>query len=502
MNGVLGESVQMVGICKSFPGVKALKNVSFSCKSGEIHALVGENGAGKSTLIKILGGVYQPDAGTVSINGIEHNLRSPREAQVAGVSVIHQEHSLVPYMTVAENILLGDERRNRLGLVNERINRDRARAVLESIGCEIRTGEIVANLNSTKQKLVEVAKALALEPSILVVDEPTASLGKKETDLFFAALGRLRDDGVSIVYISHLLDEIFQIADRVTVLKDGEYVATKETRDTDGDELIRLMIGRKVGELFPPKSKDINENKVPILSLQHLQCGNELRDVSLSLNPGEILGIAGLEGNGQGSLLRAVFGALDLDSGTILIDGKPIRISKPSEAIRAGIALVTEDRAREGLCLQLSVTENLALPTLRKRQTMGILSQNREEKMVKQTVSNLNIKTTSFANQVQFLSGGNQQKVVIGKWLNAEPRIILFIEPTLGIDVGAKADVYQLIRKLAEERGKGVIVVTSDMLELLGLCDRILVMYQGQVVADIPRETATEEKITKAAVGR
>jgi ribose transport system ATP-binding protein len=492
--------VHMQGIHKWFPGVKALDEVTFTCGRGEIRALVGENGAGKSTLIKILGGVYQADAGTVAIDGRETSFRSPNEAQRAGVSIIHQEHTLVPYMTVAENIMLGDESTGRFGLVNAAVLRSRAAEALSEIGCEIKTSEIVANLNSTQQKLVEIAKALALKPRILVVDEPTASLGTREVALFFAALRRLRERGTAIVYISHLLDEVFQIADQVSVLKDGRNVKTLRVDQTSADEIIRLMIGRELGDLFPARSTSVSERV--ILEVSGCNRGNALRAIDLKLRAGEILGIAGLEGNGQNALLRTIFGAFDKDSGRIVVDGKTVSIRKPADAIRAGITLVTDNRAAEGLCLQLDVAQNLALPTLKLRQRLGVVNRRRERKMVDRSINDLKIKTSSASTEVKFLSGGNQQKTVVGKWLNVEPRILFFLEPTLGIDVGAKAEIYQLLRRLVEEQGKGIIVVTSDMLELLGLCDRVLVMYQGRIVKELQGEAVTEEAIMQAAVGR
>jgi len=494
--------VQMESISKSFPGVQALKDVDFICSKGEVHAIVGENGAGKSTLINILGGVFSPDSGKIYLNGKNVKFKSPHAAQHAGISIIHQQQELVlvPYMSVAENILLGQEICGRSGFVKLREMKNRATDVLDIIGAKINTNDIVFNLGSTKQKLVQIAKALVLNPNILVVDEPTASLGKQEAENFFKVLRTLRNSGTTIIYISHLLEEIFKIADRVTILKDGVRVATKKISETDIDEVVRLMIGRELGNLFPKKKDSEDYSKKNRLSVRNLNRGNELLDINMNLYSGEILGIAGLEGNGQKALLKTIFGALEKDKGEIYIDGKQVTIKKPSDAIESGMALITDKRATEGLCLGLNVKHNFALPTLRMRQVFGIIRSDKEKEIVINNIKDLNVKTPSLTKIVKYLSGGNQQKIVVGKWLNAEPRILLFIEPTIGIDVGAKTEIYQLIRELADSKGRGVVVVTSDMLELRGLCDRILVMYKGKIVSEIDGKDATEESIIEAAV--
>ncbi len=492
--------VQTKSITKVFPGVVALKSVDFKCRRGEIHALLGENGAGKSTLIKILSGVYVQEKGEILLENELMSFKSPHDAQVKGIGVIHQELILVPYMSVAENIFLGQEQRNKYRFINTARMNEKAREILSSIGSNLNPSDIVAGLDSTNQKLVQIAKSLVKEPRILIVDEPTAPLGAKEVADFFAALRRLKAKGTTIIYISHHLEEIFEIADRLTVLKDGQNVTTVDVADTNIDEVIRFMIGRELGDLFPEKTAE-KRIGTTILEVKKLNRGNVLFDIDFNLKSGEILGIAGLEGNGQDTLLRAVCGCFAKDSGEIYIEGTKIDISDPTDAIKAGIVLVTDKRHDEGLCLQLSVADNLVLSTLGKRQTAGVIDRKKERALVDKNIGEFSIKTPSGDRQAKFLSGGNQQKIVIGKWLNNDPKIIFMMEPTLGVDVGAKAEIYQFARKLADSEGKGVVMVTSDMLELLGLCDRILVMHKGRLVKELSRDEATEEKILKAAVG-
>lgn len=491
--------VQMDAVSKHFPGVQALDHVTFACHKGEIHALIGENGAGKSTLIKILGGVFPPDSGNISVRGEHVSFKSPHEAQQAGIRIVHQEFSLIPYMSVTENILLGQEK-CRLGFVNASKLRQQAMQSLEMVHAYLDPDTWVSHLNAGQQKLVEIAKALATAPNILIVDEPTAPLTKQETQDFFQVLKTLQKAGTTIIYISHRLEEIFQIADRVTVLKDGKKVTTKEIGATNEDEVIRLMIGRELGDMFPEKTAAITQE--PILSVRRLSYRDELSDIQFDLHKGEILGIAGLEGQGQDILLKTIFGIFPKDQGEIRIDGNSIDIRSPAQAIEAGMALVTDKRGSEGLCLELSVRDNLALPTLHTRQHFGVINSAQENAIIHASVAHLQIRTPSLKQLVKLLSGGNQQKIVVGKWLIANPRIMLFIDPTAGIDVGAKTELYRLMRELADQKGLGVLVVTSDMLELLGLCDRILVMYQGRLVREIPGNEATEEEIMRAAVGK
>lgn len=500
MSYSVDEIVRMESVSKTFPGVKALDQVTLSCRQGEIHALVGENGAGKSTLIKILGGVYPPDSGSIFLREKKYFFNSPHSANLAGIYIVHQEFSLVPYMSVAENILLGQESHNFLGLVKSGLMRRRALDALRLVNLDVSPDGLVAHLSASRQKLVEIAKALAASPDILVVDEPTAPLNKEEIQDFFKILKSLKEKGTTILYISHHLEELFEIADRVTVLKDGRKVATVDIDRTDEDELIRMMIGRSLEDMFPPRQA--SSDRETVLSVRGLERKGSLHQVDLNLKRGEILGVAGLKGQGQDILLKTIFGATPKDRGEIRIDGHRVEVGSPADAIRLGMAMVTDNRAAEGLCQLLSVRDNLVLPTLKQRQRMGVIDAQKEMEAVNTAVDRLNIKTSSHGKSVKFLSGGNQQKIVVGKWLMADPRVILLIDPTVGIDVGAKTELYGLIRSLAAEKNIGVLMVTSDMLELLGMCDRILVMYEGRIVKEIAGSEATEEEIMRAAVGR
>jgi len=499
MEKELTDIVKMDAVSKTFPGVLALNCVTFSCVRGEIHALVGENGAGKSTLIKILGGVFPPDSGGIFLNNQSVAFKSPLAAQRAGIMIVHQEFSLVPCMSVTDNILLGQED-GRLGFVRSKAMRKRVIQALEIVKAAVDPESSVIDLSASQQKLVEIAKALAAQPNILVVDEPTAPLNKQETAEFFKVLGELKAQGTTVIYISHRLEEIFQIADRVTVLKDGKKVSTQNIVETNIDDVIRMMIGRALGDMFPAKEKTSQSDS--IMAVRGLSRKNELYDVSFELRKGEILGLAGLQGHGQDTLLRTIFGALGKSAGEIVIDDRVVEVRFPAQAIASGMSLVTDKRGSEGLCPDLSVRNNLALPTLGQRQKHFVICKSAEDAIVKNTVADLNIQTPSYSKIVKFLSGGNQQKIVVGKWLVADPRIMLFINPTSGIDVGAKTEFYRLTRQLAKKRGIGIVLVTSDMLELLGLCDRILVMYNGRIVREINGEEATEEDIMRAAVGR
>jgi ribose transport system ATP-binding protein len=387
-----------------------------------------------------------------------------------------------------------------LGLVKAVKLRQQAVQALDLVNVQLAPDSLVIHLSAAHQKLVEIAKALATTPDILVVDEPTAPLTKQETHDFFQVLRTLKARSTTIIYISHRLEEIFQLADRVTVLKDGKNVATKEIGETDEDDVIRMMIGRELGDMFPEKTRHLKEEN--ILSVCHLSCKDDLFDIHFDLRKGEILGIAGLEGQGQDILLKTIFGVFQKDKGEIKVDGKSVIIDSPGQAIKVGMALVTDKRGAEGLCLNLSVRDNLALPTLKTRQQFSIINRKQEGATVEKIATDLNIQTPSLRKLVKFLSGGNQQKTVVGKWLIGQPRIMLFIDPTVGIDVGAKTEMYKLMRELVAESDLGVVVVTSDMLELLGLCDRILVMYQGQIVSEMLGKDATEEEIMRAAVGR
>ena len=498
---MMTEVFRMEGISKAFPGVQALKDVTLGCLRGEVHAIVGENGAGKSTLIKILSGVFPPDLGRIIVEGTQRAFRSPVDAQRVGIRAVHQELSLVPFLTVAENLCLGLDLESdgaRLWYSASDTVR-RAREILDTLGLDIDPRILVHRLSVAQQKWVEIAKALAPEPKILILDEPTAPFSDQEVDHLFGLLDKLKRGGTTTVYVSHRLDELFQIADRVTILKDGEYVGTKRVEDVTKEQIIRMMIGRELGELFLPKVPKRRERKV--LEVRNLCLGNVLHNVSFELHEGEVLGIGGLKGHGQDVLLRALFGVQRYDKGEVLIEGRKVKIRSPQAARRHGIALVTEKKEAEGLCLGLPIRHNIALPTLHRRQKLGLIRLREETRALQRVIASLAVHATSLNQVVRQLSGGNKQKVVIAKWILAEPKIVFFIDPTMGIDVGTKQQLYRFIRDLVDDFGKSVILVSSELKELLGLCDRVMVMREGRVVAQLSAADASEEKILQAAMG-
>lgn len=490
--------LEMRGITKHFPGVTALQDVSFTCLPGEVHALVGENGAGKSTLMKILSGAYRPDDGELIVKQQPVSFRHPLAAQQSGISIIYQEFNLIPYRSVAHNIFLGREPM-RGQMVDERHMVQNTAALLRDLGVDISPTALVANLRVARQQEVEIAKALSLNADILIMDEPTAALSLHEVDHLLELVLRLKQRGVTIVYISHRLEEVFRIADRITVLKDGRVVTTTPAAEVTRDDLVHLMVGRELESYFPPRARpeDIQQ---PILEIRDVSADNSIKNVSLTLRRGEIIGLAGLEGSGRTFLARALFGAERITSGAILLDGKPVQFRNPQQAIAAGVGFISDDRKAEGLVLPLSVRWNMALPSLNRRQKAGYIQRQAERKMVLEMADSLDLRGSGPDQEVQYLSGGNQQKVVLAKWLATQARLLVFDEPTRGIDVGAKAGIHQLMRRLASE-GVGILMVSSDLPEVLGMSDRILVMRQGSVVAEFAGAEATEDVIMKAATG-
>jgi len=487
----LAEVISVSEITKAFPGVRALDRVDFSCVESEVHALVGENGAGKSTLAKILAGAYWPDSGQVVIKGEEIQEFTPQCAQASGVSIIYQELSLLPYMSVAENIFLGREPKAKLGLVDYRTMERGASEILDRLDGCCDPHLPVYRLGPAQQQLVEIAKALSFDPDVLIMDEPSSSLTGHELQQLFSVIRSLRERGVTIIYISHRLEEIFEIADRVTVLKDGQVVGTLPVAETDRDGLIKMMVGREVRVVAPPKQGEIGE---VVLEVRGLTRSGVLEDINLVLHQGEILGVAGLVGSGRTELARAIFAADRVDSGAVLLHGKPVSLSSPRDSISNSIALMPEDRKADGLALILSLRENIALPSLRRRQRLGFVEGAAEREMVRRSVEELAIQTPSIEQQVVYLSGGNQQKAVLAKWLNTGPEVIIFDEPTRGIDVGAKAEVYALLRELAEA-GKAIMLISSELPEVLQLSDRIIVLSGGRVAGELSADGATEEKV-------
>ena len=487
--------VEMRDITKVFPGVVALDHVSFACEAGEVHAVVGENGAGKSTLMKILAGVYEPDAGEILIDGHPVRITSPHEAQRLGIGIIYQELNLLPDMTIAENVFLGREPKGRFGIVDGRKLEQQAHDILHRLGVDIDPHLRLARLSMAQAQMVEIAKALSLHARLVIMDEPSASLGGRDLEYLFDVIRALKQQGVGVVYISHRIAEVFQIADRVTVFKDGRTVGTQDVPHIDRPTLVRMMIGRLLSEAFPPRGGAPGEE---VLRVEHLTCKGRLNDVSLRVRRGEIVGIAGLVGAGRTELAEAIFGARPLDGGEILIQGAKVKIPSPRHAFARKLGFLTEDRNEGGLVLGQSVRENVALPSLDRRQYAGFVDQRAERQVVTSLAQDLRIRTPSLAQDVENLSGGNRQKVVLAKWLVSEPDLLIFDEPTRGIDVGAKEEIWNLMRNLSDQ-GKAILMISSELPEIIGMSDRVLVFHRGRVVGEMPGGTATEEAVMMLA---
>lgn len=489
--------LEIQAVSKGFPGVQALSDVSLDIREGEIHALVGENGAGKSTLMKILAGVYRPDSGGLRWRGEPLLLANPAAAQRCGINIIYQEFNLLPHLSVAENVLLNHEPLTRWGTLDWRALKQRTRELLAELETAIDPDAEVGTLSIAQQQVVEIVKALAVDAQLLIMDEPTAALNLAEVGHLFATIKRLKQRGRSVIFISHRLDEIMAVSDRVTVLKDGQLVATRSAAELSKEEIVRLMVGRRLAEVFPPKGSAIGET--PLLTVDTLSTPS-VHDVSFVLRSGEVLGVAGLEGQGQRELVRSLFGLDPIQGGSLALGGQVLRLRSPQDAIRAGITFVSDDRKGEGLALVLSVRENAALPNLPRWSSGGFVHQNQERTTVGRIIEAIGVRTPSLEQPVRLLSGGNQQKTVLAKWLIDTPRVLLFAEPTRGIDVGARFEIYQLMRDLANN-GAGIIMVSSDLIELIGMSDRIVVMRGGRLAAEMPGNTATEERIMLAATG-
>jgi ribose transport system ATP-binding protein len=490
--------VEMRKISKAFPGVLALDEVDFNCTPGEVHAIVGENGAGKSTLMKVLAGVYRPDGGNVLLRGKEISLSSPKEAQTLGISIIYQEFNLIPELTVAENIFLGREPRRRLGFIDSSILRRRSRELLSDLGVEIDLQARVADLGVAQQQMIEIAKALSLNADIIMMDEPSAVVSGKELESLFRIIRSLKENGRAIVYISHRIDEIFQIADRATVLKDGKLVGTVRTEDIDKPTIVSMMVGRSLSETFPARE---GGERREVLSLEKVCREDLLKDISLKVYTGEILGVAGLVGAGRTELARAIFGADPIDRGTVVLNGKEIRRANPKSSITEGVGFVTENRAKDGLVHSLSVRKNLTLTILDRMRSWFFVREGKEKDYSNKCVEEFGIVAPSVEQEVQYLSGGNQQKVILAKWISIKPDLLILDEPTRGIDVGAKAEIYHLMRRLARQ-GTAIIMISSELPEIIGMSDRILVMHDGSVMGELSPLEATEERILMMATGQ
>ena len=488
--------VKMTHITKSFMGVHALSDVSFKVKSGEIHALVGENGAGKSTLMKILAGAYQKDGGTIDIDGDPVDIINPYMGRKLGIAIIYQEFALVPDLTVAENIFL-DHLSSRQGFIKWSDLYQKSGELIHSIGFDIDPRAIVGELSVAYQQVVEITKALSEEAKILILDEPTAVLAPHEVDRLIDILKKLKEKQVSIIYISHRLDEVIRLADKITVIKDGFVTGTVSAGEVNTDDIIKMMIGRKLTTLFPKRTSQIGKE---IFKVEGLQRGNTVNNVSFSVRSGEVFGIAGLVGSGRSETVRAIFSADSKDSGNIELDGQLLKIRSPRDAVRSGIGFVPEDRTEQGVILSMTIRENVTMPALKKvRNPVGFIKNKDEKKITRQLIQELVIKTRSSEEKVSNLSGGNQQKVVLAKWFSSDFKVIILDEPTRGVDVGAKVEIYSLINQLAEA-GLGVIIISSELIEIMGICDRVAVMRKGQIQRILQKDELSEEKIMRLAI--
>lgn len=492
----MGETiVSMKNISKNFPGVKALDHVQFELRSGEVMALLGENGAGKSTLMKILSGVYTRDEGSLEIFGKEYGDLTPRQAQEIGVAIIHQELNMCRHLSVAENMFLGREKAKAGVLSNAQMEEEAAK-ILEELKIDMDPGQVVGELPVSKQQMVEIAKALSTHARILIMDEPTSALTAREIEDLFRIIRDLKAKGCGIVYISHRLEELSHIVDRVTIMRDGQFITSMNFKDTTLDEIIANMVGREIKEKFPRVSCEKGKK---VLEVRNLNAGHMVRNVNFSLYEGEIVGFAGLMGAGRTETTRAIFGVDPKEGGEIILDGKPVTIRKPEDAIRAGIVLAPEDRKKDGLCTKLSIRHNIALPNLDLIcNKFGVINSQKELEMCDRVVENLKVKTPSVEVNTGNLSGGNQQKVVVGKWLARNSRVVIFDEPTRGIDVAAKVEIYNLMNDL-KKQGIAVMFVSSEMPEVMGIADRIIVMCDGRITGEMSAEEATQSGILTLA---
>ncbi|MCV4231871.1 sugar ABC transporter ATP-binding protein [Virgibacillus sp. LDC1] len=493
--------IQMEGIMKEFPGVLALNNCRFELLRGEVHALMGENGAGKSTMMKILTGVYQKDAGTITYKGQPVELTNPKAAQDAGISMIHQELNLAPDLTVAQNIFIGREPRRKLRLfLDDQALKRQVKELFERMGLDMDPSIKVSELTVAKQQIVEIAKALSYSADVLVMDEPTAALSETEIEDLFRIIRQLREGGVGIVYISHRMDEIKRITDRITVMRDGQYIDTVSTAEVTTQDIISKMVGRQIYETSKPE-RSAGERET-VLEVKGLNQGRTLKDINFTLKKGEILGIAGLVGAGRTELARAIFGADRIQSGEIQVHGRKITIKGPHDAVRQGIGYLSEDRKRYGCVVDLDVKSNVAIASYGNFvRPGGWMSTARIRKQAEDMVERLKVKTPHVDQEVKYLSGGNQQKVVIGKWLTRDCDILIFDEPTRGIDVGAKSEIYRLLNDLTAQ-GKSIIMISSELPEILRMSHRVLVMCEGRITGELDQEQATQESIMHLATAR
>ncbi|WP_299479434.1 sugar ABC transporter ATP-binding protein [uncultured Roseibium sp.] len=496
-DGTVGPVLSLTGISKSFPGVKALNDISLELFPGEVTALVGENGAGKSTIVKILTGIYQPDEGEISIAGTPVTFPTAQDAGRAGVTAIHQETVLFDELSVAENIFIGHAPRTRLGLIDRKAMIEKARELLERIGARIEATVTLKDLGIANKHLVAIARALSIDASIVIMDEPTASLSHKEIEETYELVERLKAEGKAILFISHKFDEIFRIADRYTVFRDGQMVGAGRIAEVSEPELVKLMVGRSVDQVFPKRTPQIGEEVLKVVGYSH---PTEFEDIGFELRAGEILGFYGLVGAGRSEFMQALFGVTKPSKGAIRIDGQVAVIRDPNEAIRRGIVYVPEDRGRQGAIKGLPIFQNVSLPSLRETSRNGFLRLAEEFKLAREYTQRLDLRAAALDQDIGELSGGNQQKVVIAKWLATKPRVIILDEPTKGIDIGSKAAVHEFMAELAVQ-GLAVIMVSSEIPEILGMSHRAIVMREGRIAAEFEGDALTPENLVRAAAG-
>ena len=491
-------NIEMKGIDKSFGTNQVLKNAGFLLRDGEVHALMGENGAGKSTLMKILTGVYTRDAGTVIVDGKEVEYHNPQEAEKAGIVFIYQELNVMFDLTVEENLFMGKEITKGFGICDKKAMRKKAKEVLDMMGVDINPAAVMSELSVGQQQMIEICKALMVDAKVIIMDEPTAALTQSETDALFKVIHSLRKKGVSMVYISHRMEEIFELCDRITVLRDGSYIGTEEIKDIDMNDIVKMMIGREIGERFPARDVKLGSE---VLKVEKLTSPGVFHDVSFSVRAGEVLGVSGLMGAGRTEIMQAIFGNLPLESGKIYIEGKETVIKNPEAAMKAGIGFITEDRKTEGLMLEKSIEENISLANLGKVSGKNhVLSNSAEDALVKKGIEEFHIRCFGPSHECGNLSGGNQQKVVLAKWIYTEPKILILDEPTRGVDIGAKKEIYSVINEMAA-KGVAIIMVSSELPEVLGMSDRIMVVREGEVRGIISKEEANQENVMTLATG-
>ena len=486
----------MKGIDKSFPGVHALDHVDLEVRKGEVLALMGENGAGKSTLMKVLTGIYKKDSGTITYEGKEVEFKNTREAQDAGIVIVHQELNMLGHLTVAQNLFIGREFKKGITIDDKKMNEE-AKKLFDRLNVDIDPKEKMSNLTVGKQQMCEIAKAISHKAEVIIFDEPSAALTEKEIADLFEIIRDLRKKNLGIVYISHRMEEIFELCDRITVLRDGSYIGVKNIPETNMNEIVKMMIGREIGERYPSRNVKIGKE---VLKVKELTRKGTFHDVNFSVRAGEVLGVSGLMGAGRTEIMQAIFGNLSYESGTIEIDGKEVKISNPRQAMEHGIGFITEDRKTEGLMLDKSIRENISLCNLRRISKSSVISREAEKNMVAEAIKDLHIKCFGSYHECNNLSGGNQQKVVLAKWILTNPKILILDEPTRGVDIGAKKEIYSIINKLAAQ-GVAIIMVSSELPEVLGMSDNIMVVREGEVRGIISYEEANQERVMTLATG-